>query len=246
MTKLPPWSDPTKFVATEFAGTVALDRKLPDWNKDKEVRELVDDALLELERLDADDELHQAGQSSMLMWRSEIFDAMERDAIEAVDRKNLKPLAEMASPRSWGDSLLETMKKLRPGDPFLKALKKLPAGDPLLKTLKKLPAGDPLLMMLKSKGFDLGAKARGILAKRLTGELRFEVGRGKKTLDQRRADNASIGPAEEVPAIERILRHYYPAEKGIHDRAVEIAAHRAGINPETLFYHLNSRHRVRP
>jgi hypothetical protein len=108
------------------------------------------------------------------------------------------------------------------------------------------PRTNLLAMMLRSMGLDLGAKARDILAKRLTGELRFKVGRPKKTLDHRRADRPAIGAAEELPAIERILRSYYPHQKKIHDRAVEIAARRADINDQTLLDYQKSPSRIRP
>ena len=71
-----------------------------------------------------------------------------------------------------------------------------------------------------------------------------KVGSAKQAIGRRRAKNRVHNAADEVPVIQAILRQYYPKQRGSRDRAIGIAAARAGIKRSRLANHLNSKHKL--
>jgi hypothetical protein len=67
------------------------------------------------------------------------------------------------------------------------------------------------------------------------------VGAAKQAIARRRAANPVHNAADEVPAIQAILQQLYPKQRGIRDRAIDLAAARAKIDRDRLAYHLNSK-----
>jgi hypothetical protein len=93
----------------------------------------------------------------------------------------------------------------------------------------------------------LGPEAAALIAERITGKDRGKRGRGrpKQTVEQRHINTPVHGAANEVEDIERILRRHYPDEKKIRERAITVAAKRAGIRRQTLVNYLKSKRRIR-
>jgi hypothetical protein len=175
----------------------------PKWNDDAGVAALVNDEFLEWERLDAMESVYRDEPD---LTASELFARMERNAVEAAERGDFKPLAEMLKQKN-----------------------------PLIKWLRR------------DLKLHLGPKADALLAERITGEDRGKRGRGrpKQTVEQRHINTPVHGAANEVEDIERILRRHYPDEKKIRERAITVAAERAGIRRQTLVNYLKSKRRIR-
>jgi len=114
--------------------------------------------------------------------------------------------------------------------------------NPLAKILEQK---NPLIKQLSGK-FQLGEKARAILAERITGRDAGKRGPGrpKQSIEERYASSKCHGAADALPDIERILGWHYPDEKGIRERAITIAADRAGIRRQTLENYLRSDRRL--
>jgi hypothetical protein len=83
-------------------------------------------------------------------------------------------------------------------------------------------------------GWKLSPEAIALIARRLRREPIAKPGRPKQTLERRRHNTPVHDAAAEFKAVERILRQHYPKEKKIRDRAISIAAARAGIKYDTL------------
>ena len=85
-----------------------------------------------------------------------------------------------------------------------------------------------------------------LIAARLMGKFKSKkgVGAAKQAIARRRAANPVYNAADEVPAIQAILRQHYPKQRGIRDRAIDLAAARAKIKRTRLTNHLNSKHRL--
>ena len=80
-------------------------RKLPRWSDTPAVRQLVNDALLEHERLDA--EMQAFRTSGVGFSKNHLWKRIEEDAVEAANRNDYKLLAEL----------------LKPANPLIKMLK---------------------------------------------------------------------------------------------------------------------------
>jgi hypothetical protein len=80
---------------------------------------------------------------------------------------------------------------------------------------------------------------------RLMGKLKGKTGAAKQTIERRRAANPVHDAADEVPKIKVILKQLYPGQRNFHNRAIDIAAARAGIDRDRLAHHLNSKHKLR-
>ena len=88
--------------------------------------------------------------------------------------------------------------------------------------------------------------ARAMIAAKLRGTFKGRSGAPKKTFLEHDLD-PKYGAAKEVEKIIHVLNRYYPKAKGHTQRAIAIAAMRAGIDPEKFSnYYLKSRHRRRP
>jgi hypothetical protein len=74
-----------------------------------------------------------------------------------------------------------------------------------------------------------------------TGKRKGEVGRRKMTEEEREAKNPIHIAAVEFRVIQSLLRELYPMQSKavVRDRAVKIAAQRAGVTSERLHHHLN-------
>jgi hypothetical protein len=90
----------------------------------------------------------------------------------------------------------------------------------------------------------LKRESMALIAARLMGKLKVKPGAAKQAIARRRATNPVHNAADEVPAIQTILRQHYPKQRGIRDRAIDIAAARAEIDRDRLAYHLNSKNRL--
>ena len=88
----------------------------------------------------------------------------------------------------------------------------------------------------------LRPKAMAIISAKLRGTFKPRRGPHKQSRWQRDL-NPARGAAEEVKQIVAVLREHYPKEKGHRDRAIGIAAARAGITRQKLETYLRSRHR---
>lgn len=97
------------------------------------------------------------------------------------------------------------------------------------------------------KKWVLSENAMAMIAAKLKGTFKAtKLGRPKQTFLQRDL-NPMYDAAEEVDKIIHILKRQYPKEKGHTDRAIDIAAKRAGVNRQKLdSYYKKSRHRRRP
>ncbi len=93
----------------------------------------------------------------------------------------------------------------------------------------------------------LKRESKKLIAARLMGKFKANkrIGAAKQSAARRRAANPVHNAADEVPVIEAILRQHYPKQRGIRDRAVDLAAARAGINRDRLAYHLYSKNVIR-
>ncbi len=91
----------------------------------------------------------------------------------------------------------------------------------------------------------LSQEAEALIAARLQGTFKARRGKPKQTVARRRVDNPIHAAADEVPVIQNILRQHYPRQRGVRDRAIGIAALRAGIEHERLAHHLRSPHQLR-
>jgi hypothetical protein len=85
----------------------------------------------------------------------------------------------------------------------------------------------------------LSHEAEMLIAARLRGT--FKAKRGKPP--RRRPDDFA---ADEVAAIQELLKRHYPGQRGYRDRAIDIAAHRHGVDPERLRSHRAFKRRRRP
>jgi hypothetical protein len=83
---------------------------------------------------------------------------------------------------------------------------------------------------LVGQGQTLDPEAIDLIAARLSGD--FKAKRGKPP--RRRANDFA---ADEVATIQELLQRHYPDQRGHRDRAIDIAAHRHGIDPERLRSH---------
>src|SRR4249919_3563843 len=101
---------------------------------------------------------------------------------------------------------------------------------------------NPLIKMLTAK-FRLSTGTLAIVAKKLRGGGVGKHGRPRKSIEERYASSKCHGAADELPDIIRILRKYYPNEK-VREKAIDIAARRAGINASTLSNYLRSDRRL--
>ena len=90
----------------------------------------------------------------------------------------------------------------------------------------------------------LSPKSEALIAARLQGESKAKRGKPKQTEARRRLSNPVHAAADEVAIIENILRQHYPKQRGIRERAIDIAAARANISRERLAEHLKSKHRL--
>jgi hypothetical protein len=173
------------------------------WNDDAGVAALVNDEFLEWERQDA---MEWVDRFEPDFSASELFARMEYNAVQAAERGDFRPLAEM----------------LEQKNPFIRWLRR---------DLK----------------FHLGPKAEALLAGRITGKNsgKRRRGRPKQTVEQRHANSKVHGAADELKDIEAILRWHYPHEKKIRERAISIAAERAGKRRQTLVNYLKSKRRMR-
>ena len=113
---------------------------------------------------------------------------------------------------------------------------------PLAKILEQK---NPLIKQLSGK-FQLGEKARTILAERITGKDsgKRKRGRPKQSIEERYANTKVHGAAAELRDIQRVLRRHYPNEKKIRERAITVAAGRAGIRRKILENYLRSDRRL--
>jgi hypothetical protein len=99
-----------------------------------------------------------------------------------------------------------------------------------------------LIRHLTSK-FGLSKKTLAIAAKKLRGEWIRNHGRPRQSDEERHAGSKCHGAAAELPDVIRILKSYYPNEK-VREKAIEIAARRAGIKAGTLSNYLRSDRRL--
>jgi hypothetical protein len=91
----------------------------------------------------------------------------------------------------------------------------------------------------------LSRESEVLIARRLRGEFKGKKSRPKQPVARRRARTPVYAAADEVATIQGILRQHYPKERGIRDRAIAIAAARAGITPKRLRNHFRSKRRLK-
>jgi hypothetical protein len=101
-----------------------------------------------------------------------------------------------------------------------------------------------MLGWMLDKHMPLTRESMSLIAARLMGKLKAGPGAAKQAIARRRAANPVHNAADEVPAIQTILRQHYPKQRGIRDRAIDIAAARAEIGRGRLAYHLDSNHTI--
>jgi hypothetical protein len=99
---------------------------------------------------------------------------------------------------------------------------------------------EPLARLLL-EGWHLSREALDLIVGRLTPAKR---GRPKESEDKRRARTPSHDAADEMEIIKVVLKRFYPDQKNIRDRAISIAAIRAGIDEDVLFNYLRSENRL--
>jgi len=91
---------------------------------------------------------------------------------------------------------------------------------------------------------DLSQEARELIAQRLVGEYKARRGRPKQDPEERRAASPVHNAATDFLEIKGILDQWWPEERGRRDRAIAIAADKAGIEFGTLFNYLKSNRRL--
>jgi hypothetical protein len=92
----------------------------------------------------------------------------------------------------------------------------------------------------------LSQESEVLIARRLRGEFKADrQGAPKQPVARRRARTPVYAAADEIATIQGILSQHYPNERGIRDRAITIAAARAGITPKRLRNHLRSKRRLK-
>jgi hypothetical protein len=95
---------------------------------------------------------------------------------------------------------------------------------------------NPLVRKIQDEmGAKLSAEAEDLIDRRLVGERRVKEGRGvaKRSIAEREGSETFCA-AQEVPAIEGILRHHFSGRRAYKLRAKELAAMRNGIQTDTL------------
>jgi DNA primase len=92
----------------------------------------------------------------------------------------------------------------------------------------------------------LSRESEVLIASRLRGKFKVKKGAPKQPVARRRARTPVYAAADEVAIIHEILLRQYPMQRGIRDRAIAIAAKRAGIPRRRLFNHLKSKRRLHP
>jgi hypothetical protein len=107
----------------------------------------------------------------------------------------------------------------------------------------------PLVQFLHGAGLKplpFAPETLALITDRLTGQFKPpHRGKPTETYEERIRGSPVHAVAEEMGYIEEILRFYYGREKGIHERAVTIAAQRWGIKRSQLENYLRSPRRMR-
>ena len=107
------------------------------------------------------------------------------------------------------------------------------------------PLGDMIENpMFKQFGGKLSPKALTLIAAKLRNEFKPRRGPKRKFISSWHRDLIPAYAAEEeIDQITVVLKKHFPNEKAHRERAITIAAARAGISRKELDTHLKSRHR---
>jgi Asp-tRNA(Asn)/Glu-tRNA(Gln) amidotransferase B subunit len=103
-----------------------------------------------------------------------------------------------------------------------------------------------LLAALMQQNVSLSKQARALVADRLLGGKAKTRGRPRQTVTQRRVRNPIHDAAALVPIIEKFLRQHFPKQRGYRDRAIDVAAHLAGLDRDRLANDRAFKRRSRP
>jgi hypothetical protein len=99
--------------------------------------------------------------------------------------------------------------------------------------------------LCKAWNWKVGPEAIELIARRLRGQPVAKRGRPKQTAERRQLNTPVHSAAAELREIECILRQHYPNAKRIRERAISIAATRAGIEHVALANYLKRPRRRR-
>jgi hypothetical protein len=156
---------------------------------------------------------------------NQLLDAAERERDRVFERL-IDQVPLQTHGEVWGQIEQRAIERARLGD-FKPLAALVERENPLYKILDK----------------PLGSEVSRIAAARLRGEFK-KKGRGppRKDLDERLAASLVYDAADLLPRIEKILRERWPGQRGhqhegqqgYRDRAIDIAAARAGVDPGTL------------